>query len=564
MTARKCICVVVLFLAYVSTLGICEERGLPTNHTALHVVALTEGEWKEEGGQQQKVEVGEAAFLHSACTLGYPNVKVLRGWCVECEGEGEGDDLLSVLTSLPENDLILVVNLRGEYTYLLKSYKEVHGILTTLGDTLVVIQPPSTPKEKKEKEEEDKEKGEGGGGGEDEGGDEEEVERGGGDEEGGGGEKELEGENEEEFTNAIEEEEGEEEEKEEKEKEEEEKEEEEKEDVFTSVLQGLREAAVMGRVSTLLKALKEEKVEKEKEKEEEEEEEKGPETRMVLRDTSPQYVLFGNNRHDGSLHMGIPLFVTFHPRVPEAGNTTNPLLVYSVQEENAFQNILEVFWEEEWLDEKLRRRQQREEEDEERRKRMMIEKEKQEEQEEKRRKMNSEEGNIMNHVNSEQGKKVKDENGERTSVYKSQGDTKRKEEDGGNERRQPRGKENDEKKKKKKKKEQIKGGGLDSTREATPRLACPLAPETILQTAPGTARVVVVMELGDEWWPFLEEVLKGLAVQDYTKRLMEVWFDTKTGPRQEEVLEAFMDQHRHQYAALRVTWDQPTPYHLLR
>ncbi|KAK3874931.1 hypothetical protein Pcinc_020163 [Petrolisthes cinctipes] len=169
MTAWKCIGVVVVFLAYVSTLGICEERGLPINKTALHVVALAEGEWQEEGGQQ-KDEVGEAAFLHSACTLGYPNVKVLRGWCVKCEGEGEGDELLSVLTSLPESDLSwlstceLYYNLfgavkRGEYTYLLKSYKEVHGILTALGDTLVVVEPPILPNDKKEEEGKDEVKG---------------------------------------------------------------------------------------------------------------------------------------------------------------------------------------------------------------------------------------------------------------------------------------------------------------------------------------------------------------------------------------------------------------------
>ncbi|KAK3850675.1 hypothetical protein Pcinc_042635 [Petrolisthes cinctipes] len=68
MTAWKCIGVVVVFLTYVSTLGICEERGLPINKT------------------------------------GITGVGVLSV-------EGEGDELLSVLTSLPESDLVLVVNL---------------------------------------------------------------------------------------------------------------------------------------------------------------------------------------------------------------------------------------------------------------------------------------------------------------------------------------------------------------------------------------------------------------------------------------------------------------------
>ncbi|KAK3874930.1 hypothetical protein Pcinc_020162 [Petrolisthes cinctipes] len=52
-------------------------------------------------------------------------------------------------------------------------------------------------------------------------------------------------------------------------------------------LVGFQRAAVMGRVGTLLKALKKE----------EEQEDPGA---LVLRDPSPQYVLFGNNRHDAS------------------------------------------------------------------------------------------------------------------------------------------------------------------------------------------------------------------------------------------------------------------------
>ncbi|KAG7158793.1 hypothetical protein Hamer_G011469, partial [Homarus americanus] len=93
---------------------------------SLHVVGLVAAE-----------TVAEKYFLHSACRLKYPSVKMMRSWCPSGRYE-EDSRLKDHLESLPEEDLVIVTNLRDEFVYLLASYDDVRRQLIDTDQSLIV------------------------------------------------------------------------------------------------------------------------------------------------------------------------------------------------------------------------------------------------------------------------------------------------------------------------------------------------------------------------------------------------------------------------------------------
>nr|XP_045602195.1 multifunctional procollagen lysine hydroxylase and glycosyltransferase LH3-like [Procambarus clarkii] len=76
-------------------------------------------------------------------------------------------------------------------------------------------------------------------------------------------------------------------------------------------------------------------------------------------------------------------------------------------------------------------------------------------------------------------------------------------------------------------------------------------------------RVLVSILLGGAWAPFLEEVLRSLATQDYPKGKMDVWILAKTGQQESEITQ-FTERYRDQYSSMEVTRDQALDAHLAR
>ncbi|KAK8398342.1 hypothetical protein O3P69_003907 [Scylla paramamosain] len=76
-------------------------------------------------------------------------------------------------------------------------------------------------------------------------------------------------------------------------------------------------------------------------------------------------------------------------------------------------------------------------------------------------------------------------------------------------------------------------------------------------------RLLVNLLLGESWTPFLEEVLAGLALQDYPKEAMDVWIYGQTGVQEAEI-SVFIEDNKGKYSSLTLALDQTPDHHLLR
>ncbi|XP_063613602.1 uncharacterized protein LOC134786837, partial [Penaeus indicus] len=123
----------------------------------------------------------ELLFLHSACRLNHTNIQVVRGWCTlaSCAGLGL---LRDRLRSLPEDDWVILNDLRQGFTHVMARPQDVKDQLIASGHSLILDPRPHSPglKEAMEKQMAEALKGKEGralGEGKGEGGKEEEAKK---------------------------------------------------------------------------------------------------------------------------------------------------------------------------------------------------------------------------------------------------------------------------------------------------------------------------------------------------------------------------------------------------
>ncbi|KAG7158789.1 Procollagen-lysine,2-oxoglutarate 5-dioxygenase 1-like 3 [Homarus americanus] len=86
------------------------------------------------------------------------------------------------------------------------------------------------------------------------------------------------------------------------------------------------------------------------------------------------------------------------------------------------------------------------------------------------------------------------------------------------------------------------------------REACPYTTHATPTYDEGRPRVLALLLLGGTWAPFLQEVLKGFAAQDYPKDRMDVWIHAKAGQQEREITN-FVEEHGDDYSTLELVND---------
>nr|XP_027234422.1 uncharacterized protein LOC113825794 [Penaeus vannamei] len=86
----------------------------------------------------------ELIFLHSACRNSHNNIQVVRGWCTSASCVGLGL-LRDRLGSLPEDDWVILSDLRQGFTHVMARPKDVKDQLNASGHSLILVPQPYTP-----------------------------------------------------------------------------------------------------------------------------------------------------------------------------------------------------------------------------------------------------------------------------------------------------------------------------------------------------------------------------------------------------------------------------------
>nr|XP_027234421.1 uncharacterized protein LOC113825791 [Penaeus vannamei] len=80
----------------------------------------------------------ELIFLHSACRNSHNNIQVVRGWCTSASCVGLGL-LRDRLGSLPEDDWVILSDLRQGFTHVMARPKDVKDQLNASGHSLILV-----------------------------------------------------------------------------------------------------------------------------------------------------------------------------------------------------------------------------------------------------------------------------------------------------------------------------------------------------------------------------------------------------------------------------------------